>query len=171
MTNYLRKSVGSIDRLSSYAVVLSGISILLIMIIEVVNAIGRKLGMPFPCTLEMAESLMIPCIFMATAIVASREDHTFVTITTRKLPGAVRRTLDAAANLLSAIVVTILAAGAWNIAIASAGMYEMRIGVFRFPIWPFKIIYAVGFSLLAIQFLMNVLRCILDLKDKQYTPD
>ena len=32
---------------------------------------------------------------------------------------------------------------------------EVRIGVLRFPIWPFKILFAVGLTMLAIQLFFN----------------
>lgn len=171
MLSYIRNLIKYVDAISIYAVVLSGVSISIILLIEVVNALGRKVGMPFPCTLEMAESLMISCIFMATSAVASAEDHTFVTVITRKLPGSTRRSLDAFANFLGAIVIAILAVGAWDIALSSVAELEMRIGVYRFPIYPFKIIFAIGLSLLSLQFLVNVLRCILNIKDKIFTSD
>jgi TRAP-type C4-dicarboxylate transport system permease small subunit len=141
------------------------------MAVEVINAIGRKFAMPLPCTLEAAESLMIVCIFLAAPFVASQEEHTFVTLLTRRLPGFITRSMDAFANFLGGVVVAILAFGAWKIAYESVVELEMRIGVFRFPIWPFRIVFALGLTLLAVQFLSNSIRCILQIRNREYTAD
>ena len=159
------------DALSIWASILSCVSIILIMSVEVVNAVGRKFAVPFPCTLELATSLMIICIFLGAPTVASREEHTFVTILTRKLPGSIRRALDAFANLFASIVISMLAWGGWQAAYHSVMRLEVRIGVYNFPIWPFKLMFALGLTLLVMQFLLNAFRCTLDIMEKRYTPD
>jgi TRAP-type C4-dicarboxylate transport system permease small subunit len=171
VATFSEKVFSFVDSLSFLSVFIAAISITLIMCIEVVNAVGRKFGAPLPCTLEMAESLMISCIFFAAPRVAAMEDHTYVTIITRRLPGYVTRSMDWFGNLIGAFVVGIMGAGAWNIALHSTLQLEMRIGVFRFPIWPFRILFALGLSLLAVQFLMNSFRCICDIKHRRYKVD
>jgi TRAP-type mannitol/chloroaromatic compound transport system permease small subunit len=79
--------------------------------------------------------------------------------------------MDAFANFLGGVVVAILAFGAWKIAYESVVELEMRIGVFRFPIWPFRIVFALGLTLLAVQFLSNSIRCILQIRNREYTAD
>ena len=37
---------------------------------------------------------------------------------------------------------------------------EMRIGVYRFPLWPFKTLYAVGMTFLTIQLVINTIKYI-----------
>ena len=36
----------------------------------------------------------------------------------------------------------------------------MRIGVYRFPLWPFKTLYAVGMTFLTIQLVINLIKYI-----------
>jgi TRAP-type C4-dicarboxylate transport system permease small subunit len=171
MKRQFRDIITRVDRLSIWAIAISGIAIFIIMVVEVLNALGRKFAMPLPCTLEMAESLMIVCIFLAAPRVASLEQHTYVTLMTRKLPGSLRRSMDALGNFIGGLIIGIIAYGSWEMAYSSIIRLEMRIGVFRFPIWPFRIIFAVGITLLALQFVSNGLRCLIDIKDRRYTVD
>jgi TRAP-type C4-dicarboxylate transport system permease small subunit len=158
-------------RIERIGLVLAGFSIAAMMIIEFLNAIGRKLYMPFPCTLETAESLMITTVFLGIGVVALTEEHTQVTIITRKMPKSVKRYLDAAAYLFAAGLFGFLTLGAWPIAWDSTLMLEIRIGVYHFPIWVFKIFYALGLTLMFIQSVINAIRFISQAADPTWNPE
>jgi TRAP-type C4-dicarboxylate transport system permease small subunit len=149
-----------IDRLSLYAVTLSGASLVLMLIIETLNVIGRELYVPLPCALEASESMLVLTVFLAVAYVALNWGHTNVTILTMNFPKRVQKILDAFAHFFAVAVYTILAVGAWREAIKQTALLEMRIGVFRFPIWPFRILFAVGLTLLVLQSLSNAIKCV-----------
>jgi TRAP-type C4-dicarboxylate transport system permease small subunit len=157
-----------IDHLSLYGLAISGISIMAMMTAEFLNALGRKFLIPLPCCLEMSESLMISTIFLAVPYVALEEGHTNVTILTRKFPFRVQRLMDSFSHIFGMVIFSILAWGGWRIAFASVKQLEMRIGVFRFPIWPFRILFAIGLSLLVFQSLSNVIKCLSDAWDRKY---
>ncbi|RJX29900.1 MAG: TRAP transporter small permease [Desulfarculus sp.] len=168
MSKALKRFIASADKLSLWALALSAVSIMVIMVIEVINALGRKFAMPLPCTLEAAESLMISCIFFAAPRVASLEDHTYITMLTRRLPQYLTRSMDAFGNFLGGAVTSVLAYGAWIIALEAIVRLEMRIGVFRFPLWPFRIMFALGLTLLAVQMICNGVRCVLQVRENSY---
>ena len=130
------------------------------LIVETLNVLGRELYVPLPCALEASESLLVVSSFLAVAYVALNWGHTNVTILTMKLPQKVQKYLDAFAHLFAFVVYAILAAGAWIEAFNKTAMLEMRIGVFRFPIWPFRILFAVGLTLLVLQSLSNAIKCV-----------
>lgn len=168
----MKKTINAViyimDKASLWAIALSAVSIILIMLDEVINAIGRKFSAPLPCALEIAVSLMITTIFFAAPRVASLGEHTFVTLTTRKLPPVVRKIMDIFGFILGFIVFGIIAVGAWEIGYQSVLSMEMRIGVFRFPIWPFRILFALGLTMLSLQLLINVFRCLIQISEKDY---
>jgi TRAP-type C4-dicarboxylate transport system permease small subunit len=74
------------------------------------------------------------------------------------MPARGRHALDAAAHLIAAAVFAYLAAGAWNEALQSIALLEYRIGVYRFPLWPFKTLYALGMTLLVVQLTINFIK-------------
>lgn len=156
----MKKIVSVIDHLSLYAVAISGASLVLMLIIETLNVMGRELYVPLPCALEASESLLVLSVFLAVAYVALNFGHTNVIILTMRFPQRVQKLLDAFAHFFAVIVYAILAAGAWREAIKQTALLEMRIGVFRFPIWPFRIFFAVGLTLLVLQSLSNAIKCV-----------
>jgi TRAP-type C4-dicarboxylate transport system permease small subunit len=127
-------------------------------LIEFLNAIGRKLFIPFPGTIESVESLLVVSVYFGVALVALEGGHVNVTIATDRLSPAVRHLLDAVANVVAAAVFGYLAAGAWAEAVRSIAMWEYRLGVYRFPLWPFKTLFAAGLALLTIQLVLNTVK-------------
>jgi TRAP-type C4-dicarboxylate transport system permease small subunit len=132
--------------------------LLAMTLIEFLNAIGRKLFIPFPGTVESVESLLVVSVYFGVALVALEGGHVNVTIATGRLPSAARHLLDAAANVLAALVLGYFAAGAWAEAVRSIAMLEFRLGVYRFPLWPFKTLFATGLALLTIQLVLNTVK-------------
>jgi TRAP-type C4-dicarboxylate transport system permease small subunit len=143
---------------AKFEVVLAAVSMVIVMIAQFINAFGRKLYMPFPCTLELAESLMIVIVFLGIGYVALAEEHTQVTIVTRRMRPSVKRYLDAAAYLFATVIFGILAYGAWPIAWWSAFSQEIRIGVYDFPVWLFRIFFALGLSMMTLRCLSNTIK-------------
>ena len=127
-------------------------------IIEFLNAVGRKLFIPFPGTVESVESLLVVSVYFGVALVALESGHVNVTIATERLGPGARHLLDALANALAALVFGYLAAGAGAEAVRSTAMWEYRLGVYRFPLWPFKALFAAGLALLTIQLVLNTVK-------------
>ena len=142
----------------SVATYLIFVPLLLMTLIEFLNAVGRKLLVPFPGTVESVESLLVISVYFGVALVALEAGHVNVTILTTRLPAGAQHILDAVAHLLAALVFGYLAAGAWAEALRSIGILEYRQGVYRFPRWPFRTLYALGMTLLTIQLLINFVK-------------
>jgi len=134
------------------------VSLTIMLVLEVANAIGRKLLKPVPVTVESAESLMITTIFLAIAYVALNEEHTYVSLITRKLRPTTKRYLDAVGHAIAMVVFLFLAVGAWQAGWASMLQLEVRIGVIRFPIWIFRLFFAIGLSLFTLQLVFNAIK-------------
>jgi TRAP-type C4-dicarboxylate transport system permease small subunit len=146
--------------LEKWGIYLISAPLILMTVIEVLNALGRKLFMPFPCSLEAVESLLVISVYLGVSIVALEGGHVSVSLMTDRLSARVQYGLDAFANLLGASTFGFLAFGAWKEAFRALGIWEMRIGVYRFPLWPFKLIFALGMTMLAIQLVVNVVKFI-----------
>lgn len=134
--------------------------LIVMTVIECLNAFGRKLYIPFPCALEAVESLLVTSVYFGVSIVALEGGHVNVTIMTRKFPVWVQHLFDALANLLGTLAFGYLMTGAWAEAAKAISILEMRIGVYRFPLWPFKTLYAVGMTFLTIQLAINTIKYI-----------
>jgi TRAP-type C4-dicarboxylate transport system permease small subunit len=142
-------------RVATYLVFLP---LLLMTLIEFLNAIGRKLFVPFPGTIESVESLLVVSVYFGVALVALEGGHVNVTIGTDRLAPGARHALDAIGNVLAAAVFGFLAAGAAAEAARSIALLEFRLGVYRFPLWPFKTLFAAGLALLTVQLVLNTVK-------------
>jgi TRAP-type C4-dicarboxylate transport system permease small subunit len=146
------------EKLTKYGIYLISAPLGLMTLIEVLNVLGRKFFIPFPCALESVESLLVICIYMGVSIVALEGGHVSVSLLTDRFPLSVQYALDALANLLGALTFGFLAFGAWKEAFKAVSILEMRIGVYRFPLWPFKLVFAFGMTMLLIQLIINAIK-------------
>jgi TRAP-type C4-dicarboxylate transport system permease small subunit len=132
--------------------------ILAMSVIETLNVLGRKLYVPFPCSVELVESLLVLCVYFGVSIVAMAGGHVSITLATEKFPQSVQKFLDAFANFLGVLIFGFLACGAWAQFVKAYRILEIRTGVYRFPIWPFRLFFAVGLTMLTIQLVINMIK-------------
>ena len=160
----VKKVEGPLARAGLFA---ACVSLTFMLVLEVANAIGRKLLKPVPVTVETAESLMITTIFLAIGYVALQEEHTYVSLITRKLRPTIKRYIDALGHLVGTVIFLFLAVGAWQAGWASMLQLEIRIGVIRFPIWIFRLFFAIGLTLFTLQLIFNTIKFL----DQALDPD
>jgi len=134
--------------------------VLAMAVIETLNVLGRKLYVPFPCALETVESLLVLSVYFGMSFVAMAGGHVNITLVTEKLSIGKQKFLDAVANFLGLLVFGFLTCGAWAEFAKAWRIMEMRIGVYRFPIWPFRLFFAVGLTMFVIQLALNVIKLI-----------
>jgi TRAP-type C4-dicarboxylate transport system permease small subunit len=132
--------------------------VLAMAVIETLNAIGRKLFMPVPCALEAVESLLVVSVYFGMSFVAMGGGHVNITIATDKFSPSAKKFLDAVANFLGMVVFGFLACGAWVEFVKAVRIMEIRIGVYRFPLWPFRLFFAIGLTMLVVQLAFNVIK-------------
>jgi TRAP-type C4-dicarboxylate transport system permease small subunit len=146
------------DRLRKWGAYIIGIPVFLMAMIETLNAFGRKLWVPFPCAVETVESLLVITTYFGASIVAIERGHVNVDLVTRKLPRRVQNVITIFADVVGAAVFGLLTWGAWRMAVYAVTIMEMRLGVYRFPLWPFKLLFALGLTLLVIQLGFNIIK-------------
>jgi TRAP-type C4-dicarboxylate transport system permease small subunit len=133
------------------------IAIPLILMTSIIffNAVGRKLGVPFPLTVESVEALLVVSVYFGVALVALENGHVNVTFATARLSARSNRLLDAAGHFLAFAAFLYLTVAAWVIAAESIRVLEYRLAVARFPLWPFKTLFALGFTFMSVQLFFN----------------
>jgi TRAP-type C4-dicarboxylate transport system permease small subunit len=146
------------DRLKKWGAYLIGVPIFMMALIETLNAFGRKLWVPFPCAVETVESLLVITTYFGVSIVAIERGHVNVDLVTRKLPRPIRNYVTIFADVVGAAVFGLLTWGAWRMALYAVVIKEMRLGVYRFPLWPFKLLFALGLTLFVVQLFINIIK-------------
>lgn len=144
-----------IGRLGKYVL---AVPLLLMAVIETLNAVGRKLLVPLPFAVESVESLLVICVYFGVVAVAMEGGHINVEVLTAKLSKRTQSAIDAACNVLGAAVFGFIAYGAWLGAADATRMFEIRTGVDQFYVWPFRIAFAAGLTLLTIQLAINAIK-------------
>ncbi len=137
---------------------LIAIPLVIMTVVIFINVIGRKLSMPFPVTVELVEALLGVSVYFGVALVALEGGHVNVTFATDKLPRRTQFFVEGMGNLLAAVAFIYLSLSAWSIAQASIQVLEYRLAVLRFPLWPFKSLFAFGLTLLAVQLVFNAIK-------------
>jgi TRAP-type C4-dicarboxylate transport system permease small subunit len=126
-----------------------------ITIIVFFNAIGRKIGVPFPLTVESVEALIVVSVYFGVALVALEKGHVNVTFATEKLSPRVNEIIDGLGHIVAFLTFAFLTVSAWVIAADSIKILEYRLAVARFPLWPFKTLFALGLTFMSIQLFFN----------------
>jgi len=114
------------------------------------------LGKPVPSANEFASAMLPSAVMLAMSYAQQQRAHITVDLFSKNLPEQVRRFLLLFALALSAFVFSMLAWGAWRLALDSVSVSETAVAAFRFPVWPTKIIFAAGASVCALQILKEM---------------
>ena len=147
--------VSSISRTLSVA---TGFLIGIIVIIVCLDVAARALfRSSIQAAGEIAILLMVAQIFLGFAGAQAERANFSVELVTGKLPLAIRNAIGALVMALSSAAVGLLAYYSWRKAITSVAQGEATYGVIAFPVWPNRLVIAVGLTMLAIQLLADFL--------------
>lgn len=144
------------------ALSVSGLCMFLMLSISTADVLAYLLlGTPFSGSNEIVEITLAVCIAMAIVYAHYERSHVRVDIISEKFPSRTKRRMEIIGLFLGAACTALLAYGAWKLAIASAMERESAITLHSFPIYPWKIFFAIGFSIAAIEaFRQLVLACL-----------
>ncbi|MDR1766203.1 MAG: TRAP transporter small permease [Lachnospiraceae bacterium] len=144
---------------------LSGVCLVGIMLVAFFNVLGeklRKVGLPvtgIPASTEIIQYLHIPVVFLASAYVTLDAGHTKIDLLSSRLPRPVQDLFTTIGCICGTGVCGFVS---WR-GFAQMANY-MRLhkmssvtGV-GFPLWPFALVLALGFALLAVTFLWSIFR-------------
>lgn len=114
------------------------------------------LSKPIPAALEIQEVLLAIMIFMGLAHAQSLREHINVDVVIQNLPARLRRSLDLVVLIASAVIFGIIAWRCGELAWTSFGMRETASASFAFPVYPAKILVAIGAALAALECIRQV---------------
>lgn len=141
-----------INRLSEYAVILGGLSLMLMMVIGAADVImGKFFNIPIPGTLELSESLLVISFFMSIAFTQLNRGHIAVELFTSRLKGTKKEVLDLIGIFVLLLFFSLITFEGWKYAIYSLKIMEFQSGLINFPLYPAKLLAAIGLSLMTLQ--------------------
>lgn len=146
-------------RLESLANYLGALSILLLGCLITASVIGRAVfNAGIPDTIVIAGLLLIPVVALPMAFVQSQDGHIAVTVTTDWMPKRFISALKALSNIVGFIF---FGAIIWFMLqkvprdIATGAYYD---GEFNIPVWPMKLVFALGIALFLIRLIVDLWR-------------
>jgi TRAP-type C4-dicarboxylate transport system permease small subunit len=151
--NHLHRVV---SRLSCGLAVATGFLIGLIVIIVCLDVAARALlGGSIQSAGEVAILLMVAQIFLGFGGAQAEKANFSVELVTNALPAGIRRALTVLTLALASAAIGLLAYYSWRRAITSYEQGEATYGVIAFPVWPNRIVIALGLTVLAVQLLAD----------------
>lgn len=134
------------------------VSVFLLMTVVAVNIITRVLGRSIPGILDISQSFMVIIVTMMLAHTQARRGHIGVEFVVNHLPGSIRKVVELITLSLSLAFSFLLIWQSWVMACSSALTRDHSAVYPYLPIYPVKLILAVGVSLLGIQLVMDIVK-------------
>lgn len=151
--------VERIERLLIRLGIVSGFATLMIIVIVVIDVAGRAIfNNPLHSGVESSELLLVCLVFFGLAAAQQQRQNYAIELFTRNLPMRVQSAFEFVGYVVCLAIVILLAWPSTQQAISSFNRNEMGFGIVAFPIWPARIVLAVGLWLLALQFLCDIYR-------------
>ena len=135
---------------------IAGAIVMLMMLLITVDVICRKLSLSFPGVYETIQILMVAVVFLGIAYVQKVKGHIFIEIATTKLPVKWQRILDGLGYLIGIFICGVITWQSMLSAWESIQIFEYAAGIVEVPLWPSKIIVAVGFLLMTLRLVLDL---------------
>ena len=130
----------------------------IIMVLVVANVIRRLPWESIPGTLEITQALLVVLTVMLLAHTQARRGHVRVEFVTNRLPAQTQRVLSLFTLLLALGFTVLLAWQGWNMGLVALQVRDAS-GTFPYmPYYPFKLIFAIGVSMLCLQLIVDIWR-------------
>jgi TRAP-type C4-dicarboxylate transport system permease small subunit len=141
--------------LAEWLAVIGGFVVVILMVMESLDALGRKTFGALPGALEFSEALMVPAVFLPLMFVQMKREHVFVGVVTLGFPVRVQAFLDGLAAVVGALVFILLTWLGIDKALDATAVFEYRVAIISVPIWPFRWIIPLGTALLVVQLILT----------------
>ena len=160
------KGLGNIDPLAHGMTIAAGVSLFAMMIMMTIHVVGRKLSMPVPGAFEASEQLMVVVFSFPLAEVSLKKGNIVFELLSRKFPPRMNRRMEIIGNLVGLFLFAPLTYQAWVVAHRMYSMQEYRQGIIDFPIWPFRILIAVGLTVFVYELVVSWIKAEIRIRSK-----
>lgn len=148
---------GILRRLALVILLIGGIGTMAAMFLGTIEVVGTQiLRTPVPGALELTESTMVLIVFGALAYAQIRRSHIRVELIYTHMGPRVRAGMDVFAGLAALVFFSLLLWQAYHEAAYSLQIGEATVGLIRFPLFPARIVLALGTALLILQLLVDL---------------
>lgn len=151
------KKKNLLDRVNEIGAVISGIALLLMMVMGAMDVfLGKVFNTPIPGTFEATEALMVVSAFLAIAYNQQVRGHIKVELFTSRMSPRLQLKFEAFNYFLSAVFFFLLTWQGWRFGLESLRVGEYESGLIAFPVYPAKLLLALGLTLMTLQCLRDL---------------
>jgi TRAP-type C4-dicarboxylate transport system permease small subunit len=155
----MKKLDAWVGRLSALLAMLAAVCTLVMMATMIADVVNRVLGNgSLAGAYEFAAMLLVMVVFLGFAYAERTETNVRVTLVTARLPAPVARVLRLVGGVVSTVVVVTFARATWDEALVSMERGEFTQGIVDFPVWPTKMVIALGFTFLTLECVLGLWR-------------
>ena len=137
--------------------IVAGSIVMLLMGLITVDVICRKLSISFPGVYETVQILTVAIVFLGISYVQKEKGHIFIKVATTKLPQKMQKGLDFLGYLIGLFICGIITSQSFLVAWESVTIFEYTSGIVHIPVWPAKVIVAIGFMLMTTRIVFDIL--------------
>lgn len=152
----LDAALGRVSALMAMLAALCTLAMMGTMIADVANRVFR--GGSLAGAYEFSAMLLVMVVFLGFAYAERTETNVRVTLVTSRIPTAMARVVRLLGGLAAAVVVALFARTTWDQALVSMHRGEFTQGIVAFPVWPTKLVIAVGFTVLTLECILGIWR-------------
>jgi TRAP-type C4-dicarboxylate transport system permease small subunit len=153
----LRRARAVVDALTVGAAVTSAVVICAIAGLTVADVARRNIqGPSIPGALEISETLLVVAVFLGLPYAEKTGAFVRTTIVTGRLKGRPLRVVQCIALSIMCVALAWIAWASVKNAVQSVREGEVRVGLVQVPIWPGRIVLALGYLLLLVRSLFDV---------------
>lgn len=147
------RAIAAINR---SAALLAGLSLLLMALLGAGDVVGTAFGRPVAGAYELIETLLVGAIFLAIAAAQQNRAHISVDLVRSRLGIRGRAALAVLSVIGSGAFFALVAHYGWSAFGRSWASGEFRQGLLAFPVWPARLVLALGASLMVLQCLRDL---------------
>lgn len=144
-------------RLSNLSVGVAVFFLAVMAVLGTIDVLGLNLfGAPVQSATEGAAAMLAVSVALALSHVQRTRSHITVDIISRCFPTWLAVPVFCFSLLISLAVLFLISWGAWELAAHSYTIGERAVAAIRFPVWPVKILFALGCSFCALEMLREL---------------
>jgi len=148
-----------LDRALTFSCILAAITIGLMAVMGAADAVtGALYSTPIAGTQELSQILLPTAFFLALGKVQQKREHIEVDIITNMMTPRVRRIFVRFGTLFGTVVLGIIAWRLWINALDALHILQRANAGVHIPVYPFKILSAIGVTLAAMECLRQTLQ-------------
>lgn len=160
----LKGGLGTADdwivRITKYISYVSAVCLVGIMVVAFFNVLGEKiLHTGVPGSTEIIEYLHVPVVFLSAAYVTLDRGQTAIDLLCQHFPGWLQSVCATFSYLLGAAISGFVGYRGFVQMGKHISTHAMSsVTGFGFPLWPFSLLFAFGFMMIAFTFLWSIVR-------------